>query len=151
MNKKYTFVLVATLATLCTHLSYAQTSVAKETKILEQQRNLLSIADKKKSGKEKFEFDGCSCKYTYTSHTDKTAFNMSRTNEFDLKEISSVSYSKNENNSYELRLKLKTEDNPVTQEFDFSSINVNLNTWDEKQVKDIAGRFKNAVKTCSGK
>lgn len=151
MSKTYTFVLAATLVTVYTHISYAQSSAAKETKILEQQLNLLSVADKNQSGKEKFEFDGCNCKYTYTSLTDKDAFNMSRINEFDLKEISSVSYFKNEDNTYELRLKLKTEDNPVTRLFDLSSINVNLNTSDEKQVKEIAGRFKNAVKTCSGK
>jgi hypothetical protein len=144
--------LITTMMTAVVSFSgYAQTSIAKETKIIEQQLNLLSAAGSKQNGKNAFEFDGCNCKYTSTPNANQSGFKMTRTNSFDLKEVSSVNYTKNEANTYELRLKLKTEDNSVTQAFDLSSINVDLYTSDEKQVKEITSRLKNVVKTCSGK
>jgi hypothetical protein len=151
MKKVYTLAAMAVMTLMGGSALYAQGSMAKQTKILEQQLNLLASAANKQSGEEKFEFNGCDCKYSLQSKGNKDGFNMSKTNSFNLKEVSSVSYARNENNTYELRLKLKTEDNAVTQAFDLSSINVNLNTSDEKQIKDLTSRFKNAVKTCSGK
>jgi hypothetical protein len=135
------------LVICCVSAGYSQASIAKETKLLEQQLNIFSAANKKQGGQEKFEFDGCSCRYTNnTSNND--GFSMSKTNEFELKEVSSVNYAKNDNNTYELRIKLKTDDNPVTQLVDLSSITINLTTSDEKQVQDISNRFKKAIKAC---
>ena len=151
MKRAYTWVLALALAVFCVNISYSQSSISKETKILEQQLNLFSAANKNQGSQEKFEFDGCSCKYTLTSNADKDGFQMNKTNTFDLKEVSSVSYAKNDKNIYELRVKLKTQDSAVTQLLDLSSINVNLYTPDEKQVKDIANRFKNAIKACAAK
>jgi hypothetical protein len=150
MKKVHTLMIATALAVFFSHTGFTQASVAKETKILEQQLNLFSTPDTKQESKEKFEFDGCKCKYSYTSN-DGSGFNMSKSNSFDLKEVSSVSYAKNDNNTYELRLKLRSEDNSITKVLDLSSINVNLNTTDEKQVKEIASRFKNVVTKCSGK
>lgn len=151
MKKIHIGVLALALVIFCTHYSYSQSGISKETKILEQQLNLFSAANEKQAGKEKFEFDGCSCKYINVNDESKDSFSMSKTSSFDLKEVSSVSYAKNDNNTYELRVKLKTEDNALTQMFDLSSINVNLYTSDEKQVKAIANRFKDAVKSCNSK
>jgi hypothetical protein len=151
MNNVQTFIAAIIMEVLCINGVYAQTNVAKETKVLEQQLNAFSAANKKSAGTENFEFDGCQCKYSYKNDTDKGGFNMTRSNSFGLNEVASVQYARNEDNSYELRIKLKTENNSVTQMFDLSSINVNLQTSDEKQVKEIASRFKNAVKSCSGK
>lgn len=147
MKNVHTYLFAAVLSLCCVNAGYSQASIAKETKILEQQLNVFSAANKKQGGQEKFEFDGCSCKYTNSS-SNSDGFSMSKSNEFELKEVSSINYAKNDNNTYELRIKLKTDDNPVTQLVDLSSITINLNTSDEKQVQDISNRFKKAVKAC---
>jgi hypothetical protein len=151
MQRRYTWIWTLALAIGCTGISYGQSGIAKETKILEQQLNLLSAGGKKQGGGETFEFNGCSCKYTKTASKTGDGFNMSRTSEFDLKEVTSVSYARNDNNTYELSVKLKTEDNALTQVLDLSSIHVNLYTSDENQVKSMADRFKQAVKACGSK
>ncbi|MDO1446825.1 hypothetical protein Q0590_11210 [Rhodocytophaga aerolata] len=147
MKNVHTYLFATVLSLCCISTGYSQASIAKETKILEQQLNVFSAANKKQGGQEKFEFDGCSCKYTNRS-SNSDGFSMSKSNEFELKEVSSINYAKNDNNTYELRIKLKTDDNPVTQLVDLSSITINLNTSDEKQVQDISNRFKKAVKAC---
>ena len=119
-------------------------TTAEDTKWLEQRLNVLVNAKDTDAQKKQFTFNQCQCTYA-ARNNDKGGLNFDMNYSFDLKEINSVSYARNEDNTYELIVKLNTEKNPLN----FGSITTTLYTSDEKKVKEVVSKFRSSVKTCN--
>ncbi len=127
----------------------AQTSknnALKDTKWLEGQLNELVKEKNTDPKKKQFAFNQCQCEFKAENKNDG-GFNFNMNYNFDLKEVSSVSYARNEDNTYDFIIKLKTDNK--NDSFNFNSINTTLYTSDEKKVKEVVDTFRSSVKTCN--
>lgn len=123
----------------------AQSAVAKDTEWLEKEINTLA-KNKKSESTQQYAFTDCSCKYS--AKINDGGFNMDKNFSFNLNEINNLTYVKNEDQTYELRMKMKT-DSKMADFFDLGLIKTTLYTNEEDKVKEIVIKLRNAVKTCS--
>jgi hypothetical protein len=127
--------------------SQAQSTVAKDTEWLEKELNTLA-KNKKSAGTQQYDFTECSCKYLAKAKDSDGGFNLNKDFTFNLNEIRNITYVRNEDETYELRLKLKT-DSEIVNFLDLGTITTTLYTSDEKKVKEIVNKLRTTVKTCS--
>jgi hypothetical protein len=137
-------VLLVCIATL--QVRAQSTTLAKDTEWLEKQLNALALASKTDTKVKQFSFDNCHCEFK-AQDTKGGGFNFNMNYAFDLNEITSVSYAANDDKSYDLIVKLKTDNKDNV--FNFNSFNTTLYTSNENQVKEIVKTFKSSIKTCS--
>jgi hypothetical protein len=126
----------------------AQSAVAKDTEWLEKQLNTLATSDKKSAGTQRYDFDECSCKYTAKANSSDGGFNLDKSFTFNLNEINNITYVRNEDKTYELRMKMKT-DSEIVDFLNLGTIATTLYTSDENKVKEIVNKLRTTVKTCS--
>ena len=121
---------------------------AKDTEWLEKQLNIMVKNNEADQGKKQFEFDDCQCKFA-TNNSKGVGFKFDMSYSFHLNEVNSVSYARNDDNSYELVLKLNKD--KASDGLDFSSFTTTLYNSDESQVKEVVKKFKSATQACKNK
>ena len=125
----------------------AQSAVAKDTEWLEKELNTLA-KNNKSAGTQQYDFDECSCKYSAKANKSEGGFNLDKSFTFNLNEINNITYVRNEDNTYELRMKMKT-DSDIVDFLNLGTITTTLYTSDEKKVKEIVNKLRTTVKTCN--
>jgi hypothetical protein len=127
----------------------AQSATAKDTEWLEKELNTLSKSDKKSATTQQYDFNECSCKYSAKANkSEGSGFSMDKNFTFNLNEINNITYVRNEDKTYELRMKMKT-DSDIVEFLNLDMITTTLYTSDENKVKEIVNKLRNTVKTCS--
>jgi hypothetical protein len=128
--------------------SQAQSALTKDTEWLEKELNTLAKSNKKSAGTQQYDFNECSCKYSAKADNSGSGFNLNKDFTFNLNEINSITYVRNEDNTYELRMKMKT-DSDIVDFLNLGTITTALYTSDENKVKEIVKKLRTTVKTCS--
>lgn len=123
----------------------AQSTLAQDTQWIEKELNALAKSKNSASTAE-YDFNECSCKYS--AKENDGGFNLNKNLTFNLNEISNITYVKNEDKTFELRMKMKT-DNKMADFFDLGLMNTTLYTSEESKVKEIVRKLRASVKTCS--
>ncbi|QHT66083.1 hypothetical protein GXP67_05075 [Rhodocytophaga rosea] len=126
----------------------AQSAVAKDTEWLEKELNTLAKSAKKSTVSQQYDFNECSCKYSAKANDDGGGFNLDKNFTFNLNEINNITYVRNEDKTYELRMKMKT-DSDIVGFLNLDMITTTLYTSDENKVKEIVNKLRTTVKTCS--
>jgi hypothetical protein len=122
----------------------AQSAVVKDTEWLEKELNTLA-KNNKSTATQQYDFNECNCKY---SAKTGGGFNLDKSYTFNMNEINNITYAQNEDKTYELRMKMKT-DSEIVNFLDLGTITTTLYTSDENKVKEIVKKLRTTVKTCS--
>ncbi len=147
MKKILTLSIICGLL-FCTQVVFGQTNKdmgAKDTEWLEKKLNTMVKQNEADKSNKQFAFDNCQCKFA-TNTSKGGGFNFDMSYSFHLNEVSSVSYARNEDNTYELVLKLNKD--KKSEGPDFSSFTTTLYNTDEKGVKEVINTFKTATQAC---
>jgi len=169
MKKSPLLLLVCIL--LCSNLSFAQT-FEKTTQWLSSQLNQLVKEDKSKSLKVNdkesiptFNFKGCQMNMNIDAKSDNKDFNLGINMSWLLKDVQKVSYTREKEGGYELKLLVPADrmkmtmgfghDNSLTGSFNLkdedkgdSKTNFTLHTQNEDLVKQVVQKFEESVRTC---
>ena len=144
--KKSIAVLILSMYITAFQVNAQHKTIKKDNEWLEKQLNALTVASKSDTKVKQFSFDNCHCEFK-AQDTKGGGFDFNMNYSFDLNEVSSVSYAANDEKSFDLLFKLKT--NNKDKVFNFNSFNTTLYTSDENQMKEIVKTLKSSIKTCS--
>lgn len=160
MKKLFFVCTVALIAMVST--TFAQ-SLTQNTTFLAQKLNSLS---RDKDDNAQFSFKGCQMNIDVKDKDRGDDFNFAMTISWQLKEVRKVSYVKNQDGFYDLKLDVPADkikmnlgfgnDNSINGSFNVNDgkdgkgdkTSFDLKTKDEATVKDIAARFETVVNSC---